>query len=207
MQHTLPKLQYQLNALEPHISQQTLEFHYGKHYQAYVDNLNKLIIGTEFANATLEEIIKKTEPAQADGEAGKGVIFNNAAQVFNHTFYFESLSPEGGLIPNAGEISGEILEAINKNFESLDNFKTEFIESAKTLFGSGWVWLVKKEDGSLKIIQTKNAENPLQQNAQPLLTIDVWEHAYYLDYKNKRPDYIEAFFNIINWQKVNERLI
>jgi len=189
MRHILPKLPYDFNALEPHISTQTLEFHYGKHHQAYVDNLNKLIIGAEFEYSSLEEIIKKA----------LGPIFNNAAQVFNHTFYFEGLALNKSL-------SGEISEAINQSFNSFNEFKEKFSEAAKTLFGSGWVWLVEKND-SLEIIQTKNADNPLQQNLKPLLTIDVWEHAYYLDYQNKRPDYIENFWKIINWEEINERLL
>jgi len=191
MQHTLPRLPYGLNALEPNISAETLEFHYGKHHQAYVDNLNKLIIGTEYENMDLEEIIRKSS----------GPIFNNAAQFYNHTFYFE------GLTADKNEASGDILKAINKNFGSFDEFKNQFSEKAKTLFGSGWVWLVKKQDGNLEIIQTKNADNPLQQNLKPLLTIDVWEHAYYLDYQNKRPDYIQTFWQVANWEKINERLV
>jgi len=190
MQHTLPQLPYAQNALEPNISARTLEFHYGKHHQAYVDNLNKLIINTEYENIGLEEIIK-----QADGP-----IFNNAAQIYNHTFYFEGLSPD------VNEPADEILEIINKNFSDFNEFKNKFSEAAKTLFGSGWVWLVQKEDNSLEIVQTKNADNPLKNNLKPLLTIDVWEHAYYLDYQNKRPEYIANYFNIINWKKINERL-
>jgi Fe-Mn family superoxide dismutase len=191
MNFELPKLQYSDDALAPVISKQTIEFHYGKHHQAYITNLNKLIIGTEFENSSLEEIIKKAS----------GGIFNNAAQVWNHTFYWNSIKPNGG-----GEPNGKLLDEINKSFGSFAAFKEKFTAAATTLFGAGWAWLVKKSDGSLEIVQESNAGNPLRNGLTPVLTIDVWEHAYYLDYQNRRPDYIAAFWNIINWEAVTERL-
>lgn len=185
MAHTLPALPYALDALAPHISQETLEFHYGKHHQTYVTNLNNLIAGTEFENASLEEIIKKSS----------GGVFNNAAQVWNHTFYWNSLSPNGG-----GEPTGALLEAINAKWGSVAAFKDAFNKSAAGNFGSGWTWLVKKEDGALDIVNTSNAATPLTGNDKPLLTCDVWEHAYYIDYRNARPKYLETFWNIVNWE-------
>lgn len=185
MAHTLPALPYALDALAPHISQETLEFHYGKHHQTYVTNLNNLIVGTEFENASLEEIIKKSS----------GGVFNNAAQVWNHTFYWNSLSPNGG-----GEPAGALLEAINAKWGSVAAFKEAFNKSAAGNFGSGWTWLVKKEDGTLDIVNTSNAATPLTGNDKPLLTCDVWEHAYYIDYRNARPKYLETFWNIVNWE-------
>ncbi|MDY0272482.1 MAG: superoxide dismutase [Fe] [Advenella sp.] len=185
MAHTLPALPYALDALAPHISQETLEFHYGKHHQAYVTNLNNLIAGTEFENASLEDIIKKSS----------GGVFNNAAQVWNHTFYWNSLSPNGG-----GEPTGALLEAINAKWGSVAAFKEAFNKSAAGNFGSGWTWLVKKEDGTLDIVNTSNAATPLTGNDKPLLTCDVWEHAYYIDYRNARPKYLETFWNIVNWE-------
>lgn len=186
----LPKLPYDLDALEPHISKKTLEFHYGRHHQAYVNNLNNLIAGTKFENATLETIVKEAE----------GGIFNNAAQVWNHTFYFTGFSPAG-----ANEPSGDLAVAINSQFGSLSAFIDEFSKKAGTLFGSGWAWLVKKDNGSLDIIQESNAGNPLRKGLVPVLTCDVWEHAYYLDYQNKRPDYIKAFWNVIDWDVISKR--
>jgi Fe-Mn family superoxide dismutase len=190
MNFELPKLTYALNALEPHISQRTLEFHYGKHHQAYVNNLNNLLPGTKFEKATLESIIKEAE----------GAVFNNAAQIWNHTFYFESFSPNGG-----GEPDGDLAHAIKQTFNSFANFKENFSKASATLFGSGWAWLVKKQDGSLDIIQEPNAGNPLRKGLIPILTCDVWEHAYYLDYQNRRPDYIESFWKIVNWSTVGKR--
>lgn len=190
MKFELPKLPYAADALEPVISQKTIEFHYGKHHQAYVNNLNNLIEGTEFAEADLETIIKKAE----------GGIFNNAAQVWNHTFYFTSFSPDGG-----GEPTGALAGAIDKAFGSFDAFKEAFGKAAATLFGSGWAWLVKDEAGELKIVQTGNAANPMTEGLTPVLTCDVWEHAYYLDYQNKRPDYIANFWKLIDWNIVSER--
>lgn len=192
MAFELPKLKYPLDALIPFLSVETLEFHYGKHHQAYVNNLNSLIPGTEFENSDLVSIIKKAE----------GGIFNNAAQVWNHTFYFESFSKEGRRIP-----SGSLADALNKHFGSFESFKEQFSKAAATLFGSGWAWLVTNENNSLQIIQESNAGNPLKKNLKPLLTCDVWEHAYYIDYRNRRPDYIKSFWEIIDWDVVSNRYI
>ncbi|MDD5570145.1 MAG: superoxide dismutase [Bacteroidales bacterium] len=186
----LPKLPFENNALEPIISARTIDFHYGKHHRAYVNNLNKLIAGTEFENFTLEEIIKKAN----------GGTFNNGAQIWNHTFYWESITPD------FTKPSDALIEQISKNFSSFEAFKEKFINAATTLFGSGWVWLVKKQDGKLDIIQESNAGNPLRNGLIPLLTCDVWEHAYYLDYQNRRPDYANSFFEIINWKAVEKRI-
>jgi superoxide dismutase, Fe-Mn family len=191
MSFNLPELPYGMDALAPHISKETLEFHYGKHHNAYVTNLNKLVEGTEFAGKSLEQIISKA----------KGGVFNNAAQVWNHTFYWQSMKPKGG-----GEPTGNIKDAINKNFGSFDKFKTEFSQAAATVFGSGWCWLVKKGDGSVAIQQTSNAANPMTEDLKPLLTCDVWEHAYYIDYRNARPKYIESWWNLVNWDFANANL-
>jgi len=190
MSFELPKLSYELSSLEPNISQKTLEFHYGKHHQAYVNNLNNLIPGTKFEKATLETIVMEAD----------GAIFNNGAQVWNHTFYFESFSKNGG-----GEPHGALGDAIKKTYGSFSEFKSNFTKAATTLFGSGWAWLVKKSDGSLELIQESNAGNPLKKGLKPILTCDVWEHAYYLDYQNRRPDYVEAFWKIIDWDIVSKR--
>ncbi len=184
MAHTLPPLPYAMDALAPHISKETLEFHYGKHHQTYVTNLNNLIKGTEFESASLEDIVKKSS----------GGVFNNAAQVWNHTFYWNSLSPKGG-----GEPTGKLAEAINKKWGSVAAFKEAFNKSATGNFGSGWTWLVKKADGSLDIVNTSNAATPVTTADVPLLTCDVWEHAYYIDYRNARPKYLETFWNLVNW--------
>ena len=184
MEHKLPPLPYAHDALAPHISTETLEFHHDKHHQTYVTNLNNLIKGTEFENATLEEITKKSS----------GGIFNNAAQVWNHTFYWESMKPNGG-----GQPTGALADAINAKWGSFDKFKEEFTKTAVGTFGSGWAWLVKKADGSLDLVSTSNAATPLTTDAKPLLTCDVWEHAYYIDYRNARPKYVEAFWNVVNW--------
>ncbi|QEZ45748.1 superoxide dismutase [Fe] [Cupriavidus oxalaticus] len=184
MEHKLPPLPYAHDALAPHISKETLEFHHDKHHQTYVTNLNNLIKGTEFENATLEEIVKKSS----------GGIFNNAAQVWNHTFYWDSLKPNGG-----GQPTGALADAINAKWGSFDKFKEEFTKVAVGTFGSGWAWLVKKADGSLDLVSTSNAATPLTTDAKPLLTCDVWEHAYYIDYRNARPKYVEAFWNVVNW--------
>ncbi|HEY3596859.1 MAG TPA: Fe-Mn family superoxide dismutase [Paraburkholderia sp.] len=184
MEHTLPPLPFAKNALAPHMSEETLEFHYGKHHQTYVTNLNNLIKGTEYENLSLEEIVKKSS----------GGIFNNSAQVWNHTFFWNSLKPQGGGAP-----SGALGEAINKKWGSFDKFKEEFTKTAVGTFGSGWAWLVKKADGSLDLVSTSNAATPLTTDAKPLLTIDVWEHAYYIDYRNARPKFVEAYWNIANW--------
>lgn len=190
MSFELPKLPYALDALEPHISKRTLEFHYGKHHQAYVTNLNNLVQGTEFENASLEVIVQKAE----------GPIFNNGAQVWNHTFYFNTFSPKGG-----GEPKGALAEAIERDFGSFEKFKTEFSSAAATLFGSGWAWLVKKADGTLAIVKESNAGNPLRNGLTPLLTCDVWEHAYYLDKQNLRPAYIADFWKITDWKVAEAR--
>jgi Fe-Mn family superoxide dismutase len=187
MEHTLPALPYELNALEPHISKETLEYHYGKHHQTYVTNLNNLINGTEFADLSLEDIIKKSS----------GGIFNNSAQVWNHSFYWNCLSPNGG-----GQPSGALADAINSTFGSFDKFKEEFTKTAVTTFGSGWGWLVKNTDGSLALVSTSNAGTPMTSGQTALLTCDVWEHAYYIDYRNARPKYVEAFWNLVNWDFV-----
>jgi Fe-Mn family superoxide dismutase len=184
MEHKLPELPYSENALEPHISAETLEYHYGKHHAAYVNNLNNLIGGTEFEKVSLEDIILKSS----------GGIFNNAAQIWNHTFYWNCLKPNGG-----GEPTGPLAEAIKSAFGLFEDFKKEFSQKAVTLFGSGWAWLVKNKDGSIAIEQTSNAGTPMTAGKKALLTCDVWEHAYYIDYRNVRPKYVEAFWNLVNW--------
>jgi len=191
MAFTLPELPYAIDALAPHISQETLEYHHGKHHSAYVTNLNKLTEGKPEASKTLEEIIKST----------KGPIFNNAAQAWNHTFYWNCLKQNGGGTPE-----GALLEAINTSFGSFEEFKTLFTSMAVGLFGSGWVWLVKDEDGTLGIEAMSNAGNPLTSDQTPLLTCDVWEHAYYIDYRNARAKYVESFWNLVNWKFVAENL-
>ena len=189
MVHELPPLPYEMGELAPHISHETLEYHYGKHHRAYVNNLNKLIPGTQFENADLETIIKK---------AGGG-IFNNGAQVWNHTFYWHCLRPK-----NNGVAEGDLAAAIDKTFGSFEVFKNEFTKLAVSTFGSGWAWLVKNPDGTLALMSTSNAGNPLRENRKPLLTCDVWEHAYYIDYRNVRPDYVSAFWNLVNWEFVGK---
>ncbi len=184
MAFTLPELPYSKDALAPHISPETLDYHHGKHHNAYVTNLNNLIKGTEFENMSLEDIIKKSS----------GGIFNNSAQVWNHTFYWNSMKPKGG-----GEPTGKLSEAINKTWGSFAQFKEKFSAAATTQFGSGWAWLVQNKDGSLAITQTSNAGCPLTEGVTPLLTCDVWEHAYYIDYRNARPNYVTAFWNLVNW--------
>ncbi|CBL44210.1 Superoxide dismutase [Fe] [gamma proteobacterium HdN1] len=192
MSFELPALPYAKNALAPHISEETLEFHYGKHHNAYVTNLNNLVKGTEFEGKSLEEVVRKSS----------GGIFNNAAQVWNHTFYWNSLSPKGG-----GAATGAVAEGINKAFGSFDKFKEEFSKSAAGNFGSGWTWLVKKADGSLAIVNTSNAATPITEaGVTPLITVDVWEHAYYIDYRNLRPKYLEAFWALVNWDFANANL-
>ncbi len=184
MEHTLPPLPYALDALAPFISKETLEFHYGKHHQTYATNLNNLIKGTEFENSALEEIVKKSA----------GGVFNNAAQVWNHSFYWNSMKPNGGGAP-----TGPLADAINAKWGSFDKFKEEFTKCAVGTFGSGWAWLVKKTDGSLDLVSTSNAATPLTTDAKPLMTCDVWEHAYYVDTRNARPKYLENFWNLVNW--------
>lgn len=185
MTFELPALPYAMDALAPSISKETLEYHYGKHHRAYVTNLNNLIPGTEFENSSLEDIMKKAS----------GGIFNNAAQIWNHTFYWHSLSPNGG-----GEPTGKLADAIKNDFGSFADFKTAFTKAAITQFGSGWAWLVKNAAGKLEIVQTGNAGNPMLENKKPLLTCDVWEHAYYIDTRNDRAKYVEHFWNLVNWK-------
>lgn len=185
MAFELPALPYAKDALVPHLSVETLEFHHGKHHQTYVTNLNNLITGTEFEGLSLEEIVKKSS----------GGVFNNAAQIWNHTFYWNSLSPNGG-----GQPTGALADAINAKFGSFAAFQDEFAKCAITTFGSGWAWLVKNADGSLALVSTSNAGCPLTTDQRPLLTCDVWEHAYYIDYRNARPKYLEAFWALVNWE-------
>mgnify|MGYP001552207454 FL=1 len=192
MEHTLPALPYDKSALQPHISAETLEFHHDKHHATYVANLNKLIAGTEFADMSLEDIILK---------APAGGVFNNAAQVWNHTFYFNCMAPGAG-----GEPSGAVADAINSAFGSFAEFKEKFSTSAATNFGSGWTWLVKNADGSVEIVNTSNAGCPLTDGKTPLLTVDVWEHAYYIDKRNARPAYLESWWNLVNWDFVAKQL-
>lgn len=188
----LPALPFAKDALAPHISEETLEFHYGKHHQTYVTKLNGLIPGTEFENKTLEEIVKTSS----------GGVFNNSAQIWNHSFYWNCLSPNGG-----GEPSGAIAEAINSAFGSFEKFKEEFTNSAINNFGSSWTWLVKNADGSVAIVNTSNAATPLTDDSvTPILTVDLWEHAYYIDYRNARPSYMKAFWSLINWDFANANL-
>ena len=187
-EHVLPDLPYPENALEPYISAVTLQFHHGKHHATYVKNLNKLVQGTEFADASLEETITK---------APAGGIFNNAAQVWNHTFYWNCLSPEGG-----GQPAGELASAIERAFGDFEKFQNQFTETATKLFGSGWAWLIQNADGGLEIVGTANAGNPMTEGKKPLLTCDVWEHAYYIDYRNARPKYLEAYWQLVNWDFV-----
>jgi superoxide dismutase, Fe-Mn family len=184
MEHTLPPLPYAMDALQPHISKETLEYHYGKHHQTYVTNLNNLIKGTEHENASLEDIIKKSS----------GGLFNNAAQIWNHTFYWHCLKPNGG-----GEPTGKLADAIKAKFGSFDEFKKQFTQTCIGTFGSGWGWLVKNADGTVELMSTSNAQLPMTSGKVALLTCDVWEHAYYIDYRNKRPDYLAAFWNLVNW--------
>jgi Fe-Mn family superoxide dismutase len=196
MSFTLPDLPYASNALEPHITAHTLSFHHGKHHQAYVTNLNNLIEGTELASQTLEEIILAVA-----GDASKAGIFNNAAQVWNHTFYWHSMKPNGG-----GEPTGAIAAKIKEVFGDFEAFLKEFKTAGATQFGSGWAWLVLEGD-TLKITKTPNADTPLAHGQKAILTVDVWEHAYYLDYQNRRPDYLETFFkHLVNWDFANANL-
>jgi Fe-Mn family superoxide dismutase len=187
----LPALPYDRTALEPHISGETIDFHYGKHHQAYVTNLNNMIAGTEFAEMPLEDIIRKSQ----------GGMFNNAAQVWNHTFYWNCLSPDGG-----GEPTGKLADAINSAFGDFARFKEQFSDTAVKTFGSGWGWLVQRADGSLALASTPNAATPLTGEDTPLLTCDVWEHAYYIDYRNARAKYVEAFWNLVNWDFATKNL-
>jgi superoxide dismutase, Fe-Mn family len=190
MKFSLPELPYAQNALEPIISEKTISFHYGKHHQTYVTNLNAMIEGTEFENADLDTIVKKSD----------GPIFNNAAQIWNHNFYFLSLTPIKGTAPSL-----KLTKAIDEAFGSLDNFKSEFNKASVTLFGSGWAWLVKDAEGKLSIVKEVNAGNPITRGLTPLLTFDVWEHAYYIDFQNRRADYVAALWDIVNWDVISER--
>ena len=191
MAFSLPPLPYEMNALEPHISSETLEFHYGKHHQTYVNNLNGLVEGTDNASKSLEEIIMSSD----------GGLFNNAAQVWNHTFYWNCMGPNGG-----GNPTGSAADAINQAFGSFDNFKDQFSKSAATNFGSGWTWLVKNSSGAVEIQNTSNAGCPMTSGNKAVLTIDVWEHDYYVDKRNARPAYIESWWNLVNWDYVNSQL-
>ena len=191
MAYELPVLPYEMNALEPFISKETLEYHYGKHHAGYVKNLNGLVPGSEFENSGLEEIIKRAD----------GGIFNNGAQVWNHTFYWNCMSPDGG-----GEPTGSLLNALKSDFGSFVTFKEQFSKAAATLFGSGWAWLVKTPAGKLEIVQESNAGNPLRNGLKPIMTCDVWEHAYYIDKRNMRPAYIEDFWKVIDWNAIANRL-
>ncbi|CAN7509522.1 superoxide dismutase [Massilia sp. LjRoot122] len=191
MEHTLPALPYAKDALQPHISAETLEYHHGKHHQTYVTNLNNMIKGTEYENMSLEEIIQKSQ----------GGVFNNSAQVWNHTFFWNCMSPNGGGAP-----TGKVADAINAKWGSVDKFKEEFNKSALGNFGSGWTWLVQKTDGSVDIVNTSNAGTPLTTSDKALLTADVWEHAYYIDYRNARAKFLEAFWNVANWEFANQNM-
>lgn len=191
MNFTLPELPYAKNALSPHMSEETLNYHYGKHHNAYVTNLNNLIKDTKFEKMSLEEIILSSE----------GGIFNNAAQIWNHTFFWHSLSPNGGGAP-----TGKIQELINKEWGSFDAFKEAFTKSAITNFGAGWTWLAQDKNGKLQIVNTSNAQTPITNGLNPLLTVDIWEHAYYIDYRNERPKFINAFWSLVNWDFANKNL-
>ncbi len=191
MAFALPELPYSQDALMPHMSPETMSFHYGKHHKAYVDNLNKLVPGTEFEKMTLEQTILKST----------GGIFNNAAQVWNHTFFWHCMAPKAG-----GEPKGEVMDAINRDFGSFAAFKEKFADTAVKQFGSGWGWLVKQKDGKLAIVSTSNAGTPMTEGHTALLTCDVWEHAYYIDYRNRRPDFLAAFWNLVNWDFVAQNL-
>ena len=191
MEHTLPALPFAMDALAPHMSKETFEYHYAKHHQAYVTNLNNLIKGTDYADLDLEAIVKK---------APAGGVYNNAAQVWNHTFYFTGMGPKGG-----GEPTGELAKAINAAFGSFAAFKEKFSASAVGNFGSGWTWLVKNAAGGVEIVNTSNADTPLRTGIKPVLTVDVWEHAYYVDKRNARPAYVEAWWNVIDWNVASQR--
>lgn len=191
MVHEQPPLPYPKNALAPYISEETLEYHYGKHHKAYVDKLNSLIPGTEFENLALEDIIKKAPP---------GAVFNNAGQVWNHTFYWNCMAPNAG-----GEPTGKLADAINKTFGSFKDFKEKFSTAGVGNFGSGWTWLVKSADGGIEIVNTSNAGTPMTSGQTALLTADVWEHAYYIDYRNARAKYLDEFWNVVNWDFVSQQ--
>ena len=187
MKHTLPTLPYSKDALAPYVSAETMEFHHDKHHKAYVDKLNQLMKGTEFENAALEDIVRRS----------KGKIFNNAAQHWNHSFFWQCMAPKAG-----GNPTGELAQAIDRSFGSFDQFKQKFSKEAEELFGTGWTWLVRGDDGSLTIEPLEDANTPIASGKRAVLTLDVWEHAYYIDYRNRRPDFIGAFWNIVNWDFV-----
>jgi Fe-Mn family superoxide dismutase len=188
----LPKLPWDMGALAPHISNETIEYHYGKHHKAYVDKLNAAIGGGKYEKMSLDDMVRESR--------GEPKVFNNAAQTWNHTFYWHCMSPNGG-----GEPKGAMADAIKKSFGSFEKFKEEFSDKSATLFGSGWAWVVKEGD-KLSVLQTKDADNPMTQGKKPVLTCDVWEHAYYIDYRNARPKYVEAFWNVINWEFMEKNL-
>jgi Fe-Mn family superoxide dismutase len=188
VKHELPPLPYAVDALQPHMSKETLEFHHGKHHRTYVNKLNELIQGSQFENASLEEIVRQSS----------GALFNNAAQAWNHAFFWQCLSPNGG-----GKPTGDVAKIITSSFGSFSGFRDHFTSAAEGRFGSGWAWVVRKDDGSLEVLSTANAETPIRSGRRPLLTCDVWEHAYYIDYRNSRADYIKAFWNLVNWEFVN----
>jgi superoxide dismutase, Fe-Mn family len=187
----LPKLKYALDALAPHMSKETLEYHYGKHHATYVTNVNNLVKGTELEHASLDEIVQKSS----------GGLFNNAAQVWNHNFFWECLSPT-----SSGAPSGKLAELINSSFKSFEDFKKDFAQTATTTFGSGWAWLVTDDKHNLKLLSTSNAQTPAKEGLKALLTCDVWEHAYYIDHRNSRPNYLEAFWKLVNWDFVASQL-
>ena len=193
MPFELPALPYAMDALAPHLSKETLEFHYGKHHKTYVDKLNGFLPGTKYEKMSLEEIILAS--------TGEAKIFNNAAQIWNHTFYWNGLAPKGG-----GEPKGAMADAINKAFGNFADFQKKFTDTTVNMFGSAWGWLVKKSDGTLDIVGTSNAGNPMTDKHKPLLTCDVWEHAYYIDYRNARPKYLESFWKLVNWDFVEKNL-
>ena len=199
MAFELPKLKYSYDSLEPHIDSKTMEIHHGKHHAGYTNNLNNAISGSELENHSIEEILKNLNMENS-------ALRNNAGGYYNHNLFWDILSPSGGGKPN-----GKLLESINNGFESFENFKEEFSKAAATRFGSGWAWLCVHENGTLKVCSTANQDNPLMPgigcDGFPILGIDVWEHAYYLNYQNRRPDYVDAFFNVINWEKVNEKYL
>jgi superoxide dismutase, Fe-Mn family len=188
----LPELPYSMDALQPHISAETLEYHHGKHHKAYVEKTNELVRGTKFEKASLEEILKTAEP---------GPLFNNAEQHWNHSFYWKSMGPKKG-----GEPKGPVADVIKKSFGSFDAFRKTFSEIAAGHFGSGWAWLVRAKDGSYQVVATHDAGCPLRQGQTPIITCDVWEHAYYIDYRNARPKYVEAWWNLVNWDFANENI-
>ncbi|MFT5318218.1 MAG: Fe-Mn family superoxide dismutase [Chlamydiales bacterium] len=189
--HELPDLPFSAKDLAPFISEETFEYHWGKHHRAYVTNLNKLVDGTEFADETLEDIIRKS----------KGGVFNNAAQHWNHSFFWNCLSPNGGGIPK-----GDVLNKINESFGDVETFKEQFSQAAATLFGAGWAWLAQNDEGKLEILPLSNAETPITHGKKPILTLDVWEHAYYIDYRNARPKFIEGWWDVVNWEFAEQNM-